>query len=190
MAFLYRRDGSLRGLKTQRGFSLLELFVAIAILAIVVGFAMPMFRDVIRNTTVSNETNDLVTALSMARSEAVRRGTRVAVVANNGDWNTGWSVIADSNRSNTFTGADEVISAAPALNTGYLVSAKNGGPGGDDGEIVFTMNGALLTSGFDMNVCFPTGDATKSRRIRVRGSGSVSSHKNTTGSPASACPST
>lgn len=189
MAFLYRRDGSLRGLKTQRGFSLLELFVTLGILAIVVSFAMPMFRDVIRNTTVSGETNDLVTALSTARSEAVRRGRSVAVVATSGsqEWTTGWSVIADTDGSNTFTAADETISTSPALNPTYRIFAGNAG--GGTAQIVFLMNGALLgVNPFDLNVCFPTGEAAKSRRIRVRVSGNVSSHKNTSGSAATACP--
>lgn len=190
MAFLHRRDGRLRRPKTQRGFTLLEIFVAIAILAIVVGFAIPMFGDVIRNTAVSNQTNDLVTALSTARSEAVRRGMQVAVVSVGGgsDWSGGWQVVADTNRDGNFAAPDEIISTAPALGAQYHVYAKNAA-GGDD-RIVFNINGALATTGFDMNVCFPSGEADKSRRIRVRASGAVSSHKNTTGSPAAACPST
>lgn len=187
MAFLHRRDGRLRRLKTQRGFTLLEIFAAVTVLAIVVGFAMPMFGDVIRNTNVSNHTNDLVTALSTARSEAVRRGRPVAVMSANpgADWSGGWQVAADTNNDGTF---DEVISTAPALDAQYHVYGKN--MAGADDRIVFNINGALTTGGFDLNVCFPSGDASKSRRIRVRASGNVSSHKNTTGSPASACPST
>lgn len=191
MRFLYRRDGSLRGPKTERGFTLLEIFITMAVLAIMVSLAMPLFRDVIRNANVSGETNDLVTALSTARAEAVRRGTRVAVIANSGatatEWTTGWRVVADSDRDGSFSGADEVVSTAPALATTYRIYGKNAAAGAD-GQVTFLMNGALASTGFDMNVCFPGGDAAKSRRIRVRASGNVSSHKNTAGSSATTCP--
>lgn len=186
MAFLYRRDRSLRGLKIERGFTLLEIFITMAVLAILVSFATPMFRDVIRNSTVSGETNDLITALSTARAEAVRRGTQVAVISNaaGSEWTSGWSVVADSDRNGSF---DEVITTSPALNPTYRIYANETG-GGVDNQIVFLMNGALSTAGFDLNVCFPGGDAAKSRRIRVRASGNVSSHKNTAGSSATTCP--
>ncbi|MBL8296853.1 MAG: GspH/FimT family pseudopilin [Rhodanobacteraceae bacterium] len=197
MAFLYRRNRSLHGRKTERGFTLLEIFIAVVILAILVGLAMPMFRDVIRNTNVSNQTNDLVTALSIARSEAVRRGVRVAVVSDSGasDWSSGWRVIADRNGDGVYElnpaaapGADEVISRTAATGAQYRVYAK--AAAGADNRIVFNANGALATTGFDINICYPTGDASKSRRVRVRASGSVSSHKNTSGSSATACTST
>jgi type IV fimbrial biogenesis protein FimT len=189
MAFLYRRDRRLRGLKAERGFTLIEVVIVMSILAISIGIALPSFRGVLRNTNVSNQTNDLVTALATARSEAVRRGRQVAVMSNSGgaDWSSGWQIMADSTGDGTFAAPDEVVSASPPLDGQYHVFAKNGGAGGD-GRIVFNINGGLSSAGFDMNVCYPTGDATKSRRIRVRVSGSVSSQKNTSGSPATACP--
>lgn len=190
MAFLYGRDRRLRGLKAERGFTIIELFVAMLVLAIALGLSMPLFRDVIRNTAVSNQANDLVTSLATARSEAVRRGLQVAVraVSDSADWSSGWQVIADTNRDGNFAGTDDVISTSPALASQYHVFARSTGGAGADGRVVFAMNGALTNAGFDLNVCFPSGDATKSRRVRVRASGSASSHKNTTGSSATACP--
>lgn len=192
MAFLYRRDRRFRGLNTERGFSLVELVIAMSILAIALGMAMPTFRNVIRNTAVSNQANDVMTSLATARSEAVRRGLQVAVrsVNDSSDWSAGWQVVADSNRDGSFGGTDEVISASPALASQYHVYARSTGGAGVDGRVVFGINGALTNTGFDINICFPTGDATKSRRVRVRASGSASTHKNTTGSTATACPAT
>lgn len=190
MAFLYGRDRRLRGLKAERGFTLLEIFIALAILAIGVGVALPSFRNVIRSTSVSNQTNDLITSLSTARAEAVRRGMQVAVVAvsNGSNWTTGWQVIADTDRDGFFVaGTDDVVSTSPALDPQYGVYVRSTG-GGTDSQVIFAINGALTNTGFDMNVCYPTGEATKSRRIRVRASGASSSHKDTTGSAAAACP--
>lgn len=189
MAIHYCSGAGLRRRRAERGFSLIELVIALAVVGVSISIAMPMFRSVIRNTAVSNNTNDLVTSLASARSEAVRRGMQVGVIANSGsaDWSTGWQVIADTNRDGVFTAADEVVSASPALANQYRVYARNAGAGGD-ARVVFNLNGSLVTAGFDMNVCFPTGDRTKSRRIRVRASGNVSAHRDTTGSTATACP--
>lgn len=188
MTFLQRRGGYPSGLRAGRGFSLIELIITVTILAIGLALATPMFRSVIRNSAVSSQTNNLVTALAMARSEAVRRGLQVAVVGAGGgsDWSGGWSVIADSNRDGSFAGADEVIQRSPGVDTQYHIFAKNIA-GGSDAGIVFNINGAA-TAAFDINVCFPTGEAVKSRRIQVRTSGNVSSFKNTTGSSAATCP--
>ncbi len=190
MAFLHVRDRRLRGLKAERGFTLLEIFVAMAILAIAVGMALPMFRDVIRNTNVSNQANDLVTSLATARSESVRRGLQVAVVAVSGgsNWTTGWQVIADIDRDGVFEPTDDVIATSPPLDPQYGVYARSTGGVGVDSRVIFDINGALTNAGYDFNVCYPTGNASKSRRIRVRASGNASSHKNTTGSSATTCP--
>lgn len=188
MAIHFRRGPDLRR-RAVRGFSLIELVIALAVVGVSVTIAVPMFRNVIRNTAVSNQTNDLVTALASARSEAVRRGLQVAVQSISGatDWSSGWQVIADTNRDGNFTAADNVISTAPAVASQYHVYAKNTGAGGD-ARVVFNLNGALASTGFDMNICYPTGERAKSRRIRVRASGNVSTHKDTTGSTATPCP--
>lgn len=187
MTFLYRRRHP-DGWHAGRGFTLFELMVTLIVLSIGVAIALPSFRGVLLNSAVSGQTNDLVTAMAMARSEAVRRGTQVAVVSAGGgaDWSGGWSVVADTNRDGVFTGSDEVMKRSPALDSQYHVFAKNTA-GGSDGRVVFNLNGAA-DAAYDLNVCYPTGDAARSRRIQVRASGNVSSFKDTSGSAATSCP--
>ncbi|MFU8819991.1 MAG: GspH/FimT family pseudopilin [Gammaproteobacteria bacterium] len=66
-------------MKVCRGFTLLELMVAIAVLAILATVGVPSFRDLIQNNRVTTQTNELVTALNFARAEAVKRGRTVRV---------------------------------------------------------------------------------------------------------------
>ena len=54
------------------GFTLLELMVTIAVLGILLGLTVPTFREFSRNNSVTTAQNDLVTALNVARSEALR----------------------------------------------------------------------------------------------------------------------
>ena len=66
-------------MKVCRGFTLLELMVTIAVLAIIATLGVPSFRELIQNNRVTTQTNELVTALNFARAEAVKRGRTVRV---------------------------------------------------------------------------------------------------------------
>jgi type IV fimbrial biogenesis protein FimT len=75
-------------MKFCRGFTLLELMAAIAVLAILATVGIPSFQTLIQNNRVTTQTNELVTALTFARAEAVKRGrsVQVDVVAADPGW--------------------------------------------------------------------------------------------------------
>src|SRR3569623_575841 len=124
------------------GFSLLELMIAVVVLAIGVALAVPSFRDLMRNTNTSTNANDLVLAINMARSEAIKRGTRVAVMSTSttSDWSSGWSIAADTGRDGNFATS---IRTHEAVATGYPIYVKATGAGGKDDRVVFDPSGAL-----------------------------------------------
>lgn len=86
--------------RAPRGFTLIELMTTLAVVAVLVTIGIPGFRDFIANTHMVAETNDLVTSLNFARSEAVRRNAIVSVCASvdgsacsgSSDWSAGWIV--------------------------------------------------------------------------------------------------
>lgn len=61
----------------QLGFTLVELMVAIAIMAIVIAFAVPSFEQIRNGNRLSSGANDLLTALQLARTEAIRRNRAI-----------------------------------------------------------------------------------------------------------------
>ncbi|MBB3062419.1 GspH/FimT family pseudopilin [Microbulbifer rhizosphaerae] len=103
----------------QQGFTLVELMVTIAVLAIVVGIAVPSFYTQIQNNRSLALAEDFAGALNYARSEAVKRGTRVSLCASadgkkcGGDWKQSWIAFVDSATSDD--------SAAPVIENGEAV---------------------------------------------------------------------
>ena len=101
------------------GFTLLELMFTLAVGGILLGVGVPTFFDVVRNNRAAANANELVTTLSVARSEAIRRGARVTVCASSdgatcgGTWAQGWLVIRDSATSDA--GAPSIADAADVL---------------------------------------------------------------------------
>ena len=60
-----------------KGFSLIELLLAVAILGILIALSLPSFQDTIESMTTNSQVKVLLTTLSYARSEAVRQGRNV-----------------------------------------------------------------------------------------------------------------
>lgn len=114
------RPGS--GTARPGGFTLVELMVTIAVLAILLTIGVPSFNSVIASNRLSAGANEFVASLQLARMEAMRRNTRVVVCrsadqatcATGTTW-TGWITFVDSNRDGT-PGATEVlrVSSLPA----------------------------------------------------------------------------
>jgi type IV fimbrial biogenesis protein FimT len=63
------------------GFTLLEIMLVIALLAILVGLGAPSFGDFIRNSRMTGKANDLLGGLNLARSEAIKRHAPATVCA-------------------------------------------------------------------------------------------------------------
>ncbi|WP_082458222.1 GspH/FimT family pseudopilin [Methyloglobulus morosus] len=88
------------------GFTLLELMITITIAAILVGIAVPNFMSVIQSNRLTTSANAFVTAMNLARSEAIKRGQIVVVREIGSDWKNGWQVFVDIDRASPSSDAD------------------------------------------------------------------------------------
>ncbi|MFZ1862018.1 MAG: Tfp pilus assembly protein FimT/FimU [Candidatus Competibacter sp.] len=92
-------------LDCRKGFTLLELIVTLALAALVLTVGVPNFQALIQDNRQTAAINQLVGALGLARSEAVKRNIRVTLCKSadgrcctvDGGYQQGWIVFADSN---------------------------------------------------------------------------------------------
>jgi len=124
------------------GFTLIELMVTIAIVAILLAVALPSFEGSMRSNRLATTTNELISTIALARSEALRsrRGAGLCATADGlacgTNWNLGWMVWADANGNGVLNSpADTVVrhvQAHPALNltagAGTIAFNNRGGP--------------------------------------------------------------
>lgn len=79
-------------LPSQKGLTLVELMVAMAVLVILLAVAAPGFRDFTRAQRIKTASFELASAMSYARSEAIKRRSNVVVAALSSDFANGWEV--------------------------------------------------------------------------------------------------
>ena len=117
--------------RCHAGFTLIELMIAMAILAILIRVAAPSMRDMIVNSRLQGASSDLVADLSLARGSAAAKGQRVticqstdsATYTGGSTWQDGWIVFVDGNSNGTFESAsDTLIKAHEATNSNVTVA--------------------------------------------------------------------
>jgi len=96
-------------MKRASGFTLTEMMVVLAIIAILLGIGVPSYRYVTNASRASSEINALLGDLMYARAEAIKEGQTVSLcVSSDGAncsgslaWGNGWIVFPDPTASDT-----------------------------------------------------------------------------------------
>lgn len=119
----------------QPGFTLVELMVTVAVVAILVAIGAPQLVTFIQKQQVRADVNSLTSAIHLARSEAMKRSgvaticplaataatpPTCAANAGNAAWSNGWMVFIDYKPFGTFGGNDTLLKVEQGSRTGLI----------------------------------------------------------------------
>lgn len=142
-------------MKQQRGFTLIELMLTISIVAVLVTIGVPGMQQMMRTNARASSSNELISTINQARSEAVKRNTTVSLCpSTNGSsctggtsWSGGWIAFVDddldgvdetSDGNGTWNTGEEILTAVGAISNTTINSAFS--------TITYRSNGRMRTS--------------------------------------------
>lgn len=149
----------------QTGFTLAELMIALAIAAILMSMAVPNFRDFVMNNRLTSQANEFISAINIARSEAIKRRASITICTSNDQstcttsaWDDGWILIV--------TSTNEVLRVYDGLSgTTTLTNTSS------NNSIQYTSSGFLGSGATNtFNLCDNRSGET-GRQITVTGTG-------------------
>jgi len=168
-------------MKKYTGFTLIELMVVIAIVALMAALAAPSFKQMIQSNTVSSAVNSFMADMRFARSEAIRRGGSVVLCRSNSPeaadpncgtgsgtggngWVTGWFVFHDLDGDKGKDANEPVLRAQGPLTS--LDSALETSGGSSSTKFRFTPTGRLVSLGSATGIQFGGADfPTEQQRV-------------------------
>jgi type IV fimbrial biogenesis protein FimT len=155
---------------STRGFTLIELLVTLSVAAILITIAIPNFQTFLMSNRMASQANDLITALSLARSEAVKRAANVSVCASSDgatctvSWAQGW-IVRDA--AGTPIRVQQALGGASTLSGGADVAST----------ITFTSSGrttiptTATAASTTLTLCPPSPAVVQGRSIQIERTG-------------------
>lgn len=156
-------DSGSRTRHPQAGFSLIELVVALALVAILLGLAAPSFQTYMANQRAQSISYRLMADLRDARSDAIAQNTNCSVKRVGSDWSSGWQIV-DCGDDCSADGAGCPAASSLDGSRWNLTEANN------LAQVTFKPSGRVdpsTTANFTL--CPKTGPAIDERRLAVAG---------------------
>src|SRR6476619_4227500 len=92
----------------SNGFTLLELFIILTVMAILLGIGIPSFSAQLQRTRLETATSAMLEALALTRTQAISANSRTTI-RNISEWQDGWDIFLDSNNNGQLDGNESAI---------------------------------------------------------------------------------
>ena len=114
------------------GVTLIELLVTLSVLSILLAVGVPSFSHFSTSSRLNSYSNTLFSHMALARSEAIKRNSRVVVCkssdglscTNSGNWSQGWVVFVDLDNNANISGGEQILTTMSSLPSGYSFSGN------------------------------------------------------------------
>lgn len=170
--------------KQEQGFTIIELMFTIALLAILLGLGVPAFTSALKSNRVTAEVDKFISALNLARIEAIKRNTTVRICKSDDgetcgdsavDWHDGWLIWADKDADGVIdSGVDPIIQLAEQAALSSLRITPSGSES-NGRSIVFRPDGTARTGAGTLNpsfyFCPKDGDQHYAKTVQVKSTG-------------------
>jgi type IV fimbrial biogenesis protein FimT len=151
----------------NRGFTVIELMIVLAIAAILASLAAPSVTRFLRVSEMSNAVNTWMSDMRWARSEAVRRGGHVVMCRsedpeaaspacttsqlgpNGWGWVSGWIIFHDLDSDGNKDAAEPVLRVQAKLPSVNVITES-----GTSTKFRYTASGRLMNAGLSTTVTF------------------------------------
>lgn len=160
---------------TQKGVTVIELMVAVAVLAVLASVAVPSYRFLVIKNDIASHSNRLLATLLYARSESAKRNLSVSVCWSasgttcggtvSQGWDDGWIVFVDTGADGSFhTATDTIIRIEGPVSGGTSLKSSYAN------FVRYEPTGSSNTFG-SFTLCSEDNDPQFTRQLDVSGSG-------------------
>lgn len=151
--------------KRQRGVTLVEMMITLAIAAILLTLVAPNVQSILRKNRITAEINELSGLLQFARYTAIDEQVTAIVCPTtdfascNNDWNSPKMVFIDDNANNSRDGAEALLLSSQTISSAHSMTAN-------DNTVRFLDSGGAEAA-VNIRLCPNTNDATFARALFV-----------------------